>query len=460
VVPLTLAPPDLNRTATATVDPDADTSAPVRPAAATPDTSGPSEPVATVRTVPTTTARPDRTDTAHDDRTATAHDGRTAIDREPAATRIPTASPTTDTPAANATVDGPRAPVAGGVFARRVVTIAAVLAVAACFGFSFGNVLELGRFLGAPDWVAWLIDPAVAVTVAGLVVGVRHLALHGVPGAAMRPARGMLAAAGLTTLSLNIAAALFARGHGSTALNVVADRMAASGSIWWRVGAAGYDAIAPLLLLGWAEVGPWFLRHFHALDHHERQHQQQRAASATGTAVAGDPHAGTPVTMSVSAPQSASVSASPRSAGHRSPTRTPRRSGPASHRMARSDGRVGRDGRDGRADDPAVGQARLAAAHAAGRPDGQPWTARTLAEATGCGKTTAATFLRLVATYEVGGPDGQPWTAELLAEAAGVSATAAASFLATYPAGRTTDSMADPASLVSVGPATSPEVGV
>jgi len=36
---------------------------------------------------------------------------------------------------------------------------------------------------------------------------------------------------------------------------------------------------------------------------------------------------------------------------------------------------------------------RLAAAYASSRADGRPWTARTLAEAAGCGRTAAARFL-------------------------------------------------------------------
>jgi hypothetical protein len=36
---------------------------------------------------------------------------------------------------------------------------------------------------------------------------------------------------------------------------------------------------------------------------------------------------------------------------------------------------------------------RLQAAYAQGRPDGQPWTARSLAEAAGCGRSSAASFL-------------------------------------------------------------------
>jgi hypothetical protein len=38
--------------------------------------------------------------------------------------------------------------------------------------------------------------------------------------------------------------------------------------------------------------------------------------------------------------------------------------------------------------------ARLQAAYAHPRPDGQPWTARTLAEAAGCGRSSAASFLQ------------------------------------------------------------------
>jgi hypothetical protein len=45
------------------------------------------------------------------------------------------------------------------------------------------------------------------------------------------------------------------------------------------------------------------------------------------------------------------------------------------------------------ADNSTVG-ARLQAAYTQQRPDGQPWTARTLAEAAGCGRSSAASFLQ------------------------------------------------------------------
>jgi hypothetical protein len=44
--------------------------------------------------------------------------------------------------------------------------------------------------------------------------------------------------------------------------------------------------------------------------------------------------------------------------------------------------------------DPATVGARLQAAYALPRPDGRPWTARTLAEAAGCGRSSAASFLQ------------------------------------------------------------------
>jgi hypothetical protein len=44
--------------------------------------------------------------------------------------------------------------------------------------------------------------------------------------------------------------------------------------------------------------------------------------------------------------------------------------------------------------DPTPVEARLQAAYAQPRSDGQPWTARTLAEAAGCGRSSAAAFLQ------------------------------------------------------------------
>jgi hypothetical protein len=139
-------------------------------------------------------------------------------------------------PSARPTVGGER-------FARRTVTWCGVLVGLACFGFSFGNVLALGRHLKVPGYVAWLVAPAVDLTLVGLIVGIRHLSLRGVEGRRLRPARLLLVAAGLATLALNTAHGVFVRRH---------------------LGVVAYDSLAPLLLIGWAEVGPWFLRQFAA----------------------------------------------------------------------------------------------------------------------------------------------------------------------------------------------------
>jgi hypothetical protein len=154
----------------------------------------------------------------------------------------------------------------GERFARRVVTGCAVLVVAACFGFSFGNVLALGRYLAVPEWVAWLVAPAVDLTVVGLIVGVRHLSLRGVEGRRLRPARLLLVAAGLATWALNTAYALLVRGH---------------------LGVVAYDSLAPLLLIGWAEVGPWFLRQFRAAAGSELSMPPRTGQRKAPTTVAG-----------------------------------------------------------------------------------------------------------------------------------------------------------------------------
>jgi hypothetical protein len=164
----------------------------------------------------------------------------------------------------------PAAPRSGERFARRVVTGCAVLVVAACFGFSFGNVLALGRHLGVPPYVAWLIAPAVDLTVVGLIVGVRHLSLRGIEGRRLRPARLLLVAAGLATWALNTAHALFVRRH---------------------LGMVAYDSLAPLLLIGWAEVGPWFLRQFRAAAVTSTRSAPGRTGRTEASTVAGADHA-------------------------------------------------------------------------------------------------------------------------------------------------------------------------
>lgn len=116
----------------------------------------------------------------------------------------------------------------------RVVTLIIGIVVGLTFLFGFGNVLDLGLRLGVPVWVAPLVAPEVDLSVLGLLLATRHLALAGVPAAGLRPARRLLLFASVTTLALNVADPLVAG----------------------EFGTAMFDAVGPLLLIGWAEVGP------------------------------------------------------------------------------------------------------------------------------------------------------------------------------------------------------------
>jgi hypothetical protein len=92
-----------------------------------------------------------------------------------------------------------------------------VAVVGLAFLFGFGNVWTLAIRLGVPPWVAPLVAPAVDLSVIGLLLGTRYLALQS-----------------LMTLALNVTDPLIT-GH---------------------LGRAAFDSVGPFLLIGWAEVGP------------------------------------------------------------------------------------------------------------------------------------------------------------------------------------------------------------
>jgi Protein of unknown function (DUF2637) len=78
---------------------------------------------------------------------------------------------------------------------------------------------------------------------------------------------------------------------------------------------------------------------------------------------------------------------------HATTVRRPDLTDPASAAETMAAQRRSLSARPRSADTTTVG-ARLQAAYAQPRPDGQPWTARTLAEAAGCGRSSAAGFLQ------------------------------------------------------------------
>jgi hypothetical protein len=131
----------------------------------------------------------------------------------------------------------------GEALTRRAVTVITAAIVVMTFAFSLGNVTRLCLDLGITAWIAWLIGPAVDLSVVGLLTGMRFLSLHGYSDAQLARLQRMLRFCGLLTMALNTAEAF---GHR-------------------QYGTALVDAVGPALLIGWSETGPWLLRQIHAV---------------------------------------------------------------------------------------------------------------------------------------------------------------------------------------------------
>ncbi|MBL7487610.1 hypothetical protein I6A60_13690 [Frankia sp. AgB1.9] len=131
--------------------------------------------------------------------------------------------------------------IAGSPYAARLVTALVVVVVGLTFLFGFGNSFDLGLRLGVPVFIAPLVAPAVDLSVVGLLLGLRQLAVHGDPAGVGRSARRLLVFASVVTLALNIAEPLLAG----------------------RYGKAAFDAVGPLLMIGWAEVAPGLIQAMH-----------------------------------------------------------------------------------------------------------------------------------------------------------------------------------------------------
>ncbi|GLZ32024.1 hypothetical protein Lesp02_42120 [Lentzea sp. NBRC 105346] len=121
--------------------------------------------------------------------------------------------------------------------ASRAITVIVTTVVGLTFLFGFGNVLNLALRLGVPVWVAPLIAPAVDLSILGLLLAVRHLTLHGCSAHDLQPLRRFTLFVSVITLALNVADPL----------------------LTGQYGKAAFDAVGPVLLIGWAEVGPGLL---------------------------------------------------------------------------------------------------------------------------------------------------------------------------------------------------------
>ena len=153
---------------------------------------------------------------------------------------------------------------------RRAVTAVTIAIVLMTFAFSLGNVTRLCISLGITPWIAWLVAPAVDLSVVGLLTGMRFLSLHGYTPAELVSLRRMLRFCGLLTLALNTAGS-------------IADR---------QYGTALVDAVGPALLMGWSEVGPWMLRQIHLVSpvpsradkkKEEKSNQELKQATSSAT---------------------------------------------------------------------------------------------------------------------------------------------------------------------------------
>jgi hypothetical protein len=130
----------------------------------------------------------------------------------------------------------PRLP--GEALTRNAVTVITAAIVVMTFAFSLGNVTRLCLDLGITAWIAWLVAPAVDLSVVGLLTAIRFLSLPGYTDSQLAKPRYMLRFCGILTLALNTSGAL---GHR-------------------QFGAVLVDTVGPALLIGWSEAGPWLLR--------------------------------------------------------------------------------------------------------------------------------------------------------------------------------------------------------
>jgi hypothetical protein len=125
---------------------------------------------------------------------------------------------------------------------RRGLTAVVFVVAGLSFAFGLGNGWQLGLLLGIPPWIAPLVAPAVDLSVIALLASMQYLRANGVDGRLIGP-RLLLVFCGLVTLALNTVHPVLSGEYGR----------------------ACFDAVAPLLLIGWSEVGPRLLAALHGV---------------------------------------------------------------------------------------------------------------------------------------------------------------------------------------------------
>lgn len=126
------------------------------------------------------------------------------------------------------------------VMIRRAVTTVVFIIAGLTFCFGFGNGYAVGVQLGVPGWIAPLVAPAVDLTVVALLASMQYLRTNGL-GDRLAGPRLLLLFSGGATLAMNTAHPIITGAYGQ----------------------ACFYAVAPLLLIGWSEVGPRLLASLH-----------------------------------------------------------------------------------------------------------------------------------------------------------------------------------------------------
>lgn len=118
-----------------------------------------------------------------------------------------------------------------GATVVQAVTAIMGIVVGLTFLFGFGNVLSLALRLGVPVWVAPLVAPAVDLSILGLLLGSRQLALAGATPGQLQPARRLLLFASVVTLALNVADPIGADEYGKAAFDAVGPLLLTEGLV-------------------------------------------------------------------------------------------------------------------------------------------------------------------------------------------------------------------------------------